>query len=460
MNTKYLLLISSALIFNLGISSAQGRWYEQETLQRGAMVFQKNCASCHKANAEGTLEWKKRDALGVLPPPPLNGTAHAWHHDKEVLKITIQEGGAKLGGTMPAFNDKLSGSDIDAAIAYFQSKWSDELYQDWENRNQDKSVQAILPARDKSGNSLQNKNEMTKLLKMRLGNKKVSQPLETPVENIYLVIFDSKYAYLTQDGRFLFMSSLIDLKLGKNLTSLAKTNTKEATVKAEIANVITAPEFSKMADLFKISLGSNNVSEPVKTPVSGIYQTRFGSNFAYLTRDGRYVFMGKLIDLERGVDLTGAAKRQTVTTELNLFANADKAIFPAMGIEKAVINVFTDTSCSTCKKLFKEVPKLQDAGITVQYMPYPDGGPKGPGYQTLKQVWCAEDKAKALTIGKGMRQGSLPTSDCINASLVDKSYEIGNKVGVVGTPAIFTQQGDQIKGYVPYQKLIPILLKN
>jgi len=92
---------------------------------------------------------EKKDSLGNYPPPPLNGTAHAWHHDKEVLKATIEEGGVKLGGTMPAFKNILSDTDIDAAIACFQSKWPEVLYQNWENRNQGNDIQSISSGQKK-----------------------------------------------------------------------------------------------------------------------------------------------------------------------------------------------------------------------------------------------------------------------------------------------------------------------
>ncbi len=103
---------------------------------------------------------------------------------------------------------------------------------------------------------------------------------------------------------------------------------------------------------------------------------------------------------------------------------------------------------------------MQKAGISVHYLPFPDDGKKGPGYATLKQVWCAEDKAKALTIGKGLAVGNLPEGNCDDSSLVDKSYALAKSIGVIGTPAIFKQNGEHIKGYVPYQDLIPRILTN
>jgi len=112
----------------------EGRWYTQGQIVAGNKQFQAQCAVCHKANAEGTKNWKKRLADGSLPPP-INGTAHAWHHSMEVLLRTINKGGVLLGGTMPAFKDKLSDNDKRAVIAFIQSFWSDEVYQIWEQRN-------------------------------------------------------------------------------------------------------------------------------------------------------------------------------------------------------------------------------------------------------------------------------------------------------------------------------------
>lgn len=117
------------------ISPVKGRWYTQHMVNKGALLFQQNCATCHGANAEGTLEWKKTDSHGNYPPPPLNGTAHTWHHNIGMLKKTVREGGARLGGTMPPFSGVLSDLDIEAVIAYFQSKWPDEVYQFWQDRN-------------------------------------------------------------------------------------------------------------------------------------------------------------------------------------------------------------------------------------------------------------------------------------------------------------------------------------
>lgn len=104
---------------------------DAEQLRRGAQIFEQNCAVCHGQNAQGDPNWRERDAQGRFPPPPLNGTAHAWHHPYAQLRDIIERGTAAQGGNMPAWGDKLSDEEIDAVIAWFQSLWSEEVYEAW-----------------------------------------------------------------------------------------------------------------------------------------------------------------------------------------------------------------------------------------------------------------------------------------------------------------------------------------
>ena len=62
----------------------------------GKDVFEANCVVCHGQEARGLVSnWKVKGADGKYPAPPLNGTAHAWHHSPAQLLKTINEGGIK-----------------------------------------------------------------------------------------------------------------------------------------------------------------------------------------------------------------------------------------------------------------------------------------------------------------------------------------------------------------------------
>ena len=108
-----------------------GRWYTATQVEQGREIFQAHCAVCHGSTAEGTEEWWVPEDDGLYPPPPLNGTAHAWHHPLEELLRYIEQGGIPLGGKMPGFGEALDENQRRASVAYFQSFWPDEIYRRW-----------------------------------------------------------------------------------------------------------------------------------------------------------------------------------------------------------------------------------------------------------------------------------------------------------------------------------------
>jgi mono/diheme cytochrome c family protein len=114
------------------------RWYSLEQVKQGGSLFQQHCAECHKADASGDPNWKQPNAEGKLPPPPLNGTAHAWHHPLPLLRQIVRNGGIPMGGSMPPFKDKLSAEQIDAILAWVQSHWTDRIYAAWDQINRRK----------------------------------------------------------------------------------------------------------------------------------------------------------------------------------------------------------------------------------------------------------------------------------------------------------------------------------
>ena len=115
------------------------RWFSPEQAARGEALFQKNCAECHKADASGDPNWKQTNAEGKLPPPPLNGTGHAWHHPMPMLQQIVRNGGIPMGGSMPAFKEKLTTEQINDILAWVQSHWPDKIYITWMQINQRKS---------------------------------------------------------------------------------------------------------------------------------------------------------------------------------------------------------------------------------------------------------------------------------------------------------------------------------
>ncbi len=134
MNKMMLVVLASLLL--AGCQEPAGpaaavRTTDPQVLAHGQKLFSQHCAACHGDRAQGAFAWQRPGPDGKLPPPPLDGSAHAWHHPYAALQQTIRDGTLKLGGSMPAWRGKLSEEDIAAVIAHFQSLWPDEIYQAW-----------------------------------------------------------------------------------------------------------------------------------------------------------------------------------------------------------------------------------------------------------------------------------------------------------------------------------------
>ncbi len=133
MRIKQTMIALTGTIMLLGAGETTiGDWNNPKDLALGERLFAKNCAVCHGTAGAGNGEdWRKKRSDGRLPPPPLNGTAHTWHHDPQLLMTIIAKGGKTYGSTfagwMPGFADKLSVKERAAILKYIHSLWPKEI---------------------------------------------------------------------------------------------------------------------------------------------------------------------------------------------------------------------------------------------------------------------------------------------------------------------------------------------
>lgn len=201
-------------------------------------------------------------------------------------------------------------------------------------------------------------------------------------------------------------------------------------------------------------VGAAPVGQPESTPVAGIFRVKVGSDYVYLTADGKYAFAGSLLDLSTGEDLTEARRAGDRLELLSSFPAEDLVLFPAEGQEQARILVFTDPTCPYCRKLHQEVPALRKAGVTVGYIPFPRAGQGSAGERALRSVWCAEDRRAAFDIAAGQADGKLGTAQCPAAAVVDAGDRLGVQIGVNGTPTIVLPSGAVLPGYLDTRGLL------
>lgn len=209
-----------------------------------------------------------------------------------------------------------------------------------------------------------------------------------------------------------------------------------------------------LGDKMKPMFGGSAPDSLKATPVAGMFEAKFGGEIIYVSADAHYVFVGDLIDAQNKTSLTEAARsadRQAIMKAVD----ASKTIeFKAKGEEKHVLYAFTDVDCPFCVKLHKEVPALNEKGVTVRYLAYPRAGVGSPAYKKMANIWCADDKAAAMNQVKNEGK-EITSKECTNP--VAEQFELGQKLGVNGTPALVTTDGLMIPGFRPADQLVKML---
>ena len=75
-------------------------------------------------------------------------------------------------------------------------------------------------------------------------------------------------------------------------------------------------------------------------------------------------------------------------------------------------------------------------------------------WHKAEAVWCSSNRNEALTRAKN---GETLKSPKCPADIIKRDYELGNKLNVTGTPAIFLSSGEMLAGYAPPGELVQYL---
>jgi len=183
----------------------------------------------------------------------------------------------------------------------------------------------------------------------------------------------------------------------------------------------------------------------------GLYEVAVNMGVSYVTKDGRYLIRGEIIDLSTQQNLTAASLDSQRAELLAQIDPAGEIVFSPEGEVKHRIFVFTDVDCGYCRQFHREIAQVNALGIEVRYVSYPRTGPNTESWAKAEGVWCAADRRTALTEAK--RGAAVPAvADCASNPVADQ-YNVGVKIGLRGTPGVITDTGVDLGGYYPPAEL-------
>ena len=190
------------------------------------------------------------------------------------------------------------------------------------------------------------------------------------------------------------------------------------------------------------------VESVTKAGFLGLYEVYADGNIFYTDDKVTAIMVGaQLIDAKSMKNVTEERMRKLTAIKFNELP-LDRAIKQVRGDGKRVLATFEDPNCGYCKRLARDLQKLENVTIYTFLLPILSED----SVKKSKQIWCSADRAKAWN--DWMIDGKAPSGreDCDTAAIT-RNQEFGRKLNITGTPTMFFGNGERVPGAMPLPRI-------
>ena len=190
------------------------------------------------------------------------------------------------------------------------------------------------------------------------------------------------------------------------------------------------------------------VESVTKAGFLGLYEVYADGNIFYTDDKVTAIMVGaQLIDAKSMKNVTEERMRKLTAIKFNELP-LDRAIKQVRGDGKRVLATFEDPNCGYCKRLARDLQKLENVTIYTFLLPILSED----SVKKSKQIWCSADRAKAWN--EWMVDGKVPSGreDCETAAIT-RNQEFGRKLNITGTPTMFFGNGERVPGAMPLPRI-------
>ena len=205
--------------------------------------------------------------------------------------------------------------------------------------------------------------------------------------------------------------------------------------------------------LEKILPAGSEIESIQESSIKGLYAVYYGDlEPIYVSDDGNFFIYGDIykININSITNITDVEISERRSTILSNLESSELISFKSKN-EQYAVTVFTDVDCGYCRKLHNQIGEYNKLGITINYAAFPRSGLGTISFTKMVSAWCSDNKKSSLTRLKNNNE--INKNFCDNQP-VSKHYAIGNKLGVTGTPAIFSSDGRLFPGYLSPEDLL------
>ena len=189
------------------------------------------------------------------------------------------------------------------------------------------------------------------------------------------------------------------------------------------------------------------------SPIPGIYAVYYGDlQPIYVTQDGSFFIYGDIYKININ-SISNITEKSIVERRKLILQNipSEELISFKSSNEQFSVIVFTDVDCGYCRKLHNQIDEYNSLGISINYAAFPRSGLGTSAFTKMVGAWCSNNPKDSMT--KLKNNLTLDISFCENQP-VSKQYIIGKKLGVDGTPSVFSMDGEMFPGYIEPEELL------
>jgi len=272
--------------------------------------------------------------------------------------------------------------------------------------------------------------------------------------------------------RILTITSLVSMQ-----TSYAQSNnnqvvmTQEASTQIEstsnentqkIENItISADVYQRIHEFFQ-----NTAGVSIQRYNQQLLEVSIGARSFLASNDGRYIYVGKVIDTYAKIDLIEQVTQKNRVKRLAKFGDKNQLTFPASVKELFAVTLFTDIDCGYCRRFHNNMAQYNALGIRVNYLMFPRAGKHSESYNKTVSVLCSTKPEENMTLA--MTGGFSAANFLVDNSLVDKAcldnldqqMLLASEFGISATPTMILPNGGVIKGVLNPEQLLAQLKKS
>lgn len=141
--------------------------------------------------------------------------------------------------------------------------------------------------------------------------------------------------------------------------------------------------------------------------------------------------------------------------------NKNKLIKYQAPKEKSFLYVFSDITCPFCKKFHLKKDFFLEKGYSLYYIPFPRNGRRDKAsVEGLGRIVCSDNPQNSFDkafkdLRKYLNQEKIEL--CSKAPIIWNYYNLANDLGVIGTPAIYTENGTLVGGFKNEHRLLKLI---